>query len=148
MKSTWWNSMVACAAAVAISQIPAGVLASQAGAQQTARAMYQSLVRHGYSVRDTYQLGLLDVGRARGVRMTLYQGTEYVLFASGCEEAVDVDILVYDENRNLVAGDTDSSVDAIARVTPAWSGPFLVVIRMADAGSGTNAHWVLQTGYQ
>jgi hypothetical protein len=147
MTSTQWKSVVAGLGALALAQAPVPVSASENGARQTARAMYSSLVRNDYSVRDTYQQGLLEEGRYKGVRMTLYEGTDYVLFASGCEEASDVDIYIYDENRNLIARDTRSSVDAIAHITPAWSGPFVVIIAMADTSSGP-AHWVLQTGYR
>lgn len=126
---------------------PTGVEASSEGARAAARILLRTLAINDWNVRDQFSWGLLDRGDSITIRTTLHAGNSYKLVAAGCEDAYDVDIRVYDENGNFIDGDGDSSRVAVADVSPAWSGTFLVKITMYNS-TPNGAHWVLQYAYQ
>jgi hypothetical protein len=41
----------------------------------------------------------------------------------------DLDLFVYDENGNLIVSDTDYSDQPYVTFTPAWTGPFRIVVQ-------------------
>lgn len=126
---------------------PTGSEASLDGARFSARRLFQTLEANGWNVRGHFSRGLLARGQSITVRTTLHAGNTYKLVAGGCEDAYDVDIRVYDENGNFIDSDSDSSRVAVATVTPAWSGTFLVKITMYNS-TPNGAHWVLQYAYK
>lgn len=50
----------------------------------------------------------------------------------------NLDLLVYDENGNLVASDTDASDACLVRWTPKWTGTF--VIKVVNLGGVYNCY--------
>ncbi|MGK0187515.1 MAG: hypothetical protein ACI9R3_003303 [Verrucomicrobiales bacterium] len=139
--------LAAAALSLAVSGPGSTALASEFGASTSARSLLQSLRANGYSVRDQYNHGTLGHGQSTIVRTTLHKGNSYVLAAGGCEDAYDVDILIYDENGNLLDRDTDNSNLAVAEITPRWTGTFYIKIVMFDS-TRDGAHWVLQTAWK
>ena len=126
---------------------PSSASASEAGASAAARYLFTELEQRGWNIRDFYNTGLLRRGDSRIIRTTLYVGRQYKLVAAGCEDAADVDIRVYDENGNFISGDNDTSVLAVADITPRWSGTFHVKVTMYNSVPN-GAHYVLQYAFQ
>lgn len=120
--------------------------ASIAGANRTARALFHALEREGWTVRDTFERGLLRRGQSVVIRTTLYSGVRYKIVAAGCEDAYDVDIAVYDENGNFIDGDNDHTALAVADVAPRWTGTFFIKVTMYNS-TPDGAHYVVQYAY-
>jgi len=103
-------------------------------------------VGSGVDVQDEFQQGYLAKGQKTVTQLYLSKGQTYVLVASGCEDAYDIDLAIVDENGNLINKDTDNGKTAVVRVTPRWSGKFYAVIKMANSTSD-GAHWALVTAH-
>lgn len=149
LRSTWMRVpivLIALTAFTFVSPVP-DASASTAGARRAAAVLFDVLRNNGWTVRDSYQTGLLSYRDEIIVETTLYAGNSYKLVAAGCEDAYDVDIAVFDENGNFIDGDDDTEQVAVADVTPKWSGTFFVKITMYDS-TRNGAHWVLQYAYQ
>lgn len=59
--------------------------------------------------------------------VTFRGGEAAVVIVSG-DGSTDLDLYVYDANRNLIAFDDDSTDDCIVRFTPRWTGSFTICI--------------------
>ena len=121
--------------------------ASVAGARYTASAMFLGLQNAGWQCRDSFSSGLLRRGGSVVIPTTLYAGNTYALAASGCEDAYDVDLAVYDENGNFIASDSDNSSLAVVRITPRWTGTYYLKVTMFNS-TYNGAHYVLQYAYR
>ena len=121
--------------------------ASAAGAERNAKILFDALRTRGWHVRDSYSYGFLKRGAYTVIQTQLLAGNHYKICAAGCEDAADVDISVFDENENLIDGDHDNSVLAVADITPKWSGTFYVKVTMYDSTPG-GAHYVVQYAYE
>lgn len=121
--------------------------ASVAGARYTAAAMFLGLQRQGWQCRDSFSQGLLSRGGSVVIATTLYAGNTYALAASGCEDAYDVDLGVYDENGNFIASDSDRNSLAVVRITPRWTGTYYLKVTMFNS-TYNGAHYVLQYAYR
>lgn len=122
--------------------------ASEVGARIEARNIL-NLMRgiSGLTVRDHYQTGLLAEGSSKTYTTTLTAGLAYTIVAGGDEDALDVDVKVFDESGNLISSDSDFSDRAVVRVNPRWTGTFHIVVTMART-AGYSARYVLQTGFR
>lgn len=118
--------------------------ASVAGARSRAIRIVNIMNANGVKFRDA-AVGLLPPGGEKLVSVNLAVGRSYFIVAGGCEDAFDVDVMVYDQNYNLVARDNDSSTVAVAKITPRWSGKFYIKVRM-HRSTGNGAHYVLLYG--
>lgn len=119
--------------------------ASIAGARNAALAMAFALEAYGYSFVDG-DAGLLPQGGSQVVSVTLYKNNTYVMIAGGCEDAYDVDLVVYDDNGRVVGRDTDNSpVAATREITPRWTGTFYIKVTMYNS-TWNGAHYVLLLG--
>ena len=118
-----------------------------AGAKKIALAAAAAFVSEGFDVRNKYSLGYLERGESTFIRATLYAGNDYVLIAGGCEDAYDIDIKVYDENKHLIAEDRDARPLALVTVSPKWSGAYYIKVTMYKS-TRNGAHWVLITGFK
>ena len=147
------NTLSVAAAVIATAILFAGVYpapidATERQAEKTALEAAAVLAgQFGFNVRNEYYSGLLAKGGKAVVKLTLYEGNEYVLVGGGCRDCYDVDVLVYDENWNEVDRDQENKDVAVVKVAPKWSGEFYVVIHMYSSTSN-GAHWVLVTGYK
>jgi hypothetical protein len=121
--------------------------ASVAGARYTAAALFLGLRNKGWTCRDTFTQGLLRRGGSITLATTLYAGNTYCLAASGCEDAYDVDLAVFDENRRFIGADTSRSSLAVVYVTPRWTGTYYLRITMANS-TANGAHYVMQYAYR
>lgn len=118
--------------------------ASIQGARLRTVAIVRTMNKAGVRFRDA-AVGILPPGGEKLVSVNLAAGRSYLIVGSGCEDAFDVDVMVYDQNRNLVARDTDASAVAVAKVTPRWSGKFFIKVRMHRSTSN-GAHYVVLYG--
>ena len=118
--------------------------ASIQGARLRALRIANIMNSNGVRFRDA-AVGLLPPGGEKLVSVNLAVGRSYYFVAGGCEDAFDVDVMVYDQNRNLVARDNDASTVAVAKVTPRWSGKFFIKVRM-HRSTFNGAHYVLLYG--
>lgn len=121
--------------------------ASVAGARYTAVALFVGLKRQGWECRDSFSQGLLRKGGSTVIATTLYAGNTYALAASGCEDAYDVDLAVYDERGNFIASDSNRSSLAVVRVTPRWTGTYYLKVTMFNS-TYNGAHYVMQYAYR
>ena len=121
--------------------------ATVAGAKRNAFRIADKLYELGFDVRETYQYGLLAKGGSYVLNTTLYEGNSYVFVAGGCQDAYDIDLILFDENGNLIDRDRDNDTLAVVEVSPIWTGPFYLKIVMADS-TANGAHWVLLTAYK
>jgi hypothetical protein len=130
-----------------LSLSPPRVAASEEGAQEAARTLFTLLAQRNWNIRSFYSSGLLARGESVIIRTTLVGGTRYKLVAAGCEDAIDVDLQLYDENYNYIDGDSDSSILAVVDVQPRWTGTFYLKVTMHSC-RGNAAHYVLQYAYE
>jgi len=80
--------------------------------------------------------GIIGPGGAEAYDVVLRGGRTYQIFVRPFEPGVDFDLHVFDENGNLTAQDTRLDPDAYCAVTPAWTGPFRLVVESARGVSG------------
>lgn len=149
LRSHTLRTAVALMMIVSMTIAPTQVNASIEGARLRALQLFATLQqRFDLNVREDYWRGFLHRGEVSNpIRTTLYAGNNYKIVASGCEDAYDVDVIVFDENGNEVARDADSSFLAVANVTPAWSGTFYVKVRMYNS-TLDGAHFVLMYAFE
>lgn len=131
----------------------AGIMLAPAAEATTAQAkakaykIAQALKKQNISFRDNYWHGLLKYKGSTTIKTTLKAGTQYVLVGGGCNDAYNVDIIVYDENWNEVGRDTKNDTVPIVRVKPKWSGTFHIKVQMANS-TRNGAHYALIIGYK
>ena len=83
--------------------------------------------------------GVIGHGGADAFDVLLTGGHTYAIAVQPTEPGVDFDLHVFDQNGNKVAQDTSYARDAYCAVTPAWTGPFRLVV---ESASGTSAYEV------
>lgn len=138
------TSFFALALVLAGLFLPAAAEASIQGARQRAVRIVNVMNSNGVRFRDA-AVGILPPGGEKLMSVNLTAGRSYFIVASGCEDAFDVDVMVYDQNSNLVARDNDASAVAVAKVTPRWTGKFFIKVRM-HRSTINGAHYVLLYG--
>lgn len=79
--------------------------------------------------------GMLRPGEMEYLDVTLRGQIPYEVFVHPDEPGVDFDLSVFDERGNLIAQDTDTDSDAVCVITPAWTGPFRLVVNSARGTS-------------
>ncbi|HEU4759716.1 MAG TPA: hypothetical protein VFT91_07010 [Dehalococcoidia bacterium] len=75
--------------------------------------------------------GILGPGQAQFFDVALAAGITYSVYVEPDQPSVDFDLKVFDENSNLVAQDISTDSDALCFITPAWTGPFRLVVESA-----------------
>ncbi|CAK0781082.1 exported hypothetical protein [Gammaproteobacteria bacterium] len=93
----------------------------------------------GYSIEGGIDCKLLPKGGIDLVKATLLANQHYKLVAGGCNDAYDVDVLVLDENRNVVAKDTTTTKLAEVDIVPRWTGEFYIGTQMHNS-TANGAH--------
>jgi hypothetical protein len=81
--------------------------------------------------------GVIGHGGAEAFDVMLAEGHTYAVAVQPTEPGVDFDLHIFDQNGNLVAQDNSYARDAYCGITPAWTGPFRMVVKSA---SGTSAY--------
>ena len=146
MKRKFLTCLLATLAVFNFGFEPRRADASIAGARLRAYQLADKMRAAGYTFTDGTS-GLLRKGEISGlIKATLIKGNTYAFVAGGCEDAYDVDVIVYDENGNVIREDSDTEPIAVAEnITPQWTGDFFVRVRMYDCTSN-GAHYVLLMG--
>lgn len=121
--------------------------ASIPGARQKAVTLFFGLQNQGWQCRNSFSQGLLQRGGSVIIPTTLYAGNNYCLAASGCEDAYDVDLAVYDENGNFIGSDKDTTNLAVVRISPKWTGTYYLKVTMFNS-TYNGAHYVLQYAFR
>ncbi len=92
------------------------------------------------------QSSFLRTGESYTYQNYFYAGSSYFILAVGCNDATDIDIILYDENGKQVDKDATTDRWGLVKVTPRWSGKFYVkVVMYATVGGG--AHFITMTGF-
>jgi hypothetical protein len=147
-KSKCAKAVMSAAVAVSMVMLPEQpAMASQEGARENAATLFRALTANDWIVDDTYSTGLLARGQSVMIRTRFRAGNDYKIVAAGCEDAIDVDIAVFDENWNLIAQDQDKSSVAVANLRPKWTGTFYVRVTMYDS-TRNGAHYVVQYAHR
>lgn len=76
------------------------------------------------------QYGYLGEGESFTIKSTCYNTVTYYILAAGGDDALDVDIEVYDANGNLVSDDSDDNRAAVATFAPRWTGTFYFKVKL------------------
>jgi hypothetical protein len=97
-----------------------------------AQSMVYAANDQGYRLRS-YDSALLDSGQIMNYPVTLVADTDYMILACGERSAYDVDIYLYDENGNLIDRDRLDDNKPIVHVTPRWTGPFVIQVKMYES---------------
>jgi hypothetical protein len=79
--------------------------------------------------------GVVGPGKAEYFDVILTGGVTYSVYVQPSDPSVDFDLEIYDENKNLVAQDTDTTSNALCYITPRWNGPFRLLVKSAK-GTG------------
>ena len=95
-------------------------------------AMVAAAMREGYRLRSS-DTNRLEEGDVMSYDVTFNRGNRYVILACGDGRAVDLDIYLYDEDGNLIDRDQQTDNRPIVSVTPRWTGPFRVRVKMYEA---------------
>ena len=123
--------------------------ASVSGARAVMIQVAAVLINEGYDFdTDASGGGLLREGESAVQRITLYRGNSYAIVASGCEDALDVDVELYNSDGKLLAKDSDSSDSAVLEFSVNVTGTYYIKVKMYDVknGTGGSAHYVLGVG--
>jgi hypothetical protein len=72
-------------------------------------------------------------------------GTEYVIYADGSQEALDIDLQVLDASGRVVAQDRDSDKAAAVAFTPRRSGQYTLRLQLASARGRALAYFAVFT---
>ncbi|MBK1829205.1 hypothetical protein JIN77_00565 [Verrucomicrobiaceae bacterium R5-34] len=132
---------------IAVTLITSAAQATTEEAQNRANRIAKALKKQNIQFREKYWHGLLKYKGSTTIKTTLKAGTQYVLVAGGCEDARDIDIIVYDENWNEVGRDTKVDAVPVVRVKPKWSGNFHIKVQMSNS-TRNGAHYALIIGYK
>ncbi len=97
-----------------------------------AQGMVYASNDEGYRLRS-YDTSSLAEGEVMNYPVTLVGGETYLMLACGERTAIDVDIYLYDENGNLIDRDRLADNKPIVSVTPRWTGPFIIQVKMYEA---------------
>ncbi|RUL87557.1 hypothetical protein [Tautonia sociabilis] len=90
---------------------------------------------YGYDGPNTvcFMGGYFRPGATIGFNRHLERGRPYAFIGGGDEDAVDVDIEIFDEAGNLVAEDTKTDAEPTILYTPPRSGTYTIEVTLYDA---------------
>jgi hypothetical protein len=76
------------------------------------------------------------IGRGETKSFTVYLegGITYAIAAIAGDEAMDLDLELYDDNGRFCVEDTASDASAVVTWTPCWSGTFTFEVKNCGAG--------------
>lgn len=104
-------------------------------------------VLQGFTPRGELWRGELMVGEATVIIETLMFGNEYLVLATGDNDATDINLELYDSDLNLVTVDVDDDDTPVITITPPTSGAY--TIRVTLVAAATPAAWyALQVMYR
>ena len=72
--------------------------------------------------------GIIGPHQAEFLDVVLQSSHTYSVFVTPDDPSVDFDLHVYDENGVLVNWDESPAAGAFCAITPAWTGPFRLVV--------------------
>jgi hypothetical protein len=81
------------------------------------------------------QSGTLETGAGEFYTAVLAAAVPYYIYVRPDDPTVDFDLMIYDEDDNLVAQDSDARSDAYCEITPRWTGPFRLLVSSARGNS-------------
>jgi hypothetical protein len=125
------------ALALALSSLSSAANASPAEATQCTQEVVDFANDRGYRLRS-WDSDSLSQGYYMDYDVTLQRGVQYLIFACGDRRARDIDIYLYDENGYLVARDNQTDNQPLVYITPRWTGPFRLRIKMYSAYGAAN----------
>lgn len=111
------------------------------------RATVNIASRQGWRFQGYNSPRLIRKGGVTSRTFTLYRGVPYEIVSSGCYDAYDIDLYLYDEWGRLTRYDRTYKRTASVTITPKWTGRFTAVIKMANS-TWDGAHWALLIGYK
>jgi hypothetical protein len=79
--------------------------------------------------------GYLNAGGVAEYQVDLSAGVTYQIYAEPIGTTADLDLAVLDESGQVVALDGDLDSDALCQITPAWDGPFTLLVTNESLGT-------------
>jgi len=150
MRKTVIQRILCCLAALMLTAVLFNTLPVRAGAADSIACAVRGasrLAQKGFRIR-TDSTSSLRENYYRDYTVTLYRGNSYVIFGCGDANARDIDIHIYDENGNLIDRDRFQNSRPVVEVTPKWSGPFTVRVKMDDSLLGGRAYYTIAVLYR
>ena len=118
-----------------------GAYASKAEAIAMGRQVISSVEqRLGFCSRDSFHTDHIELGQTISYSTFLYRGGHYILATGGDNNAVDLDVALYDENGNLIDNDLRYEQGGMVNVVAYRSGTFYFKVRLTS-GSRKGA-WI------
>lgn len=84
----------------------------------------------GYRKTHDYEYAAMNDNATKRFDVRLNEGMTYKLVAACDNDCSDIDMKLFDQNGNLIDSDVSGDDIPIVDVTPSWSGPFTVEMRM------------------
>ncbi len=84
----------------------------------------------GFETTHEFYVSSLNGDGEDSFRVELQEGVDYRIVTFCDIDCSDVDLYLYDENDHLIDSDTGIDKAPILSVTPAWTGPFQIRVRM------------------
>ena len=81
------------------------------------------------NIKESYVIEM-NRGDEVTVKTSCYGNVSYCILAVGGNDAVDVDIEIYDENFNQIDKDSSTNRLAVAQFRPRWTGTFYFKIKL------------------
>lgn len=103
------------------------------------------LESEGYSLLQKYHIDDMYEDSSKESGYYFEAGTEYIVVGACDNDCSDIDMWIYDENRNEIDDDVSDDDVPIVRVTPRRSGIFYVKTKMynCDAGPCSFGHIIM-----
>jgi hypothetical protein len=111
-------------------------------AEDVAYRMAATYVAKSFSMSPTDHTGVLGGGQALRFLVPVTKGLDYAFLVGADQNAMDVDVYVYDEVGNLILDDRRKSKLAGVQFRASYNGTALVYLHMARA-SGLASYYVL-----
>ena len=99
--------------------------------RQLAAEILQAAGDNYHMTHDPF-IGSATNGKDDPVKVKLHAGVSYAITGVCDEDCGDLDIKLYDENLHLIDSDMDDDDHPVVKVSPRWTGNYLVEIIMSN----------------
>lgn len=109
--------------------------ADEAAAETCLRTKVWDGYADGWGIR-TMTSTMLDTGATRNYLVTLYKGNDYKIQTCGDKAFVNLDVLLYDTNGNVVLRDDSKDREPLIRYKPDATGTYYIVLHARELKDG------------
>ncbi|MDF1751769.1 MAG: hypothetical protein P1U89_03235 [Verrucomicrobiales bacterium] len=137
--------------ALLLTLIPAPASGSQAGAKREVIRLARALDKAEFKVRSARDLGIVERGKIISTPIQAQPGLEYKIIVSGCEDAFDLDVILFaidseTDKPVILSKDTKVEKTATLHFSVKQSIKLYVAMIIADCTPDKKAHITLTYG--